>query len=800
MKFTQSWLKDHLDYNHSLDELSARLTMLGLEVEDIKDPAAALDGFTIGEVLTAEQHPNADRLRLCKVSNGKDTLQVVCGAPNARAGIKVVLAQPGQVIPATGDVLKKGQVRGIESQAMMCSWRELGLGEDHTGIIEMPADTPVGKKLIEVLSCDPMIDVSITPNRPDCLGVRGIARDLAASGFGQLKQLPTPHVEATFPCPIGVKLEFDATAADACPLFVGRVIRNVKNVESPQWLKDRLTAIGLRPISALVDITNYFTYDLARPLHVFDANSVRGNELTVRLSRPGESLLALNGKTYELPEGVTVIADAEDVESLGGVMGGERSGCSPDTTAVFLEVALFDPIRTATTGRKLDVLSDARFRFERGVDPAFVTDAAQMATAMIIDLCGGEASELVVAGQDPHWQTTITLRLERTEALGGIQVSPERQEAILRDLGCFVSAVDDHHLSVQPPSWRGDLQAEHDLVEEIIRINGYDQLPAVPLPRDSQSRPILTPAQRRTGWVRRALAERGLLECITWSFLPHETAALFGGDNPALHLANPISADLDAMRPSVLPNLIAAAGRNSDRGFKDVGLFEIGPQFDGPEPGQQRAVAAVLRAGRTGPRHWDQAPRAVDVFDARADATAVLEAAGANPDSFQIVAKAPGWYHPGRSGSLMLGNKTIAYFGELHPSVLTALDVKAPVVGCEVFLEALPPLKQKATRAKAALKLLPLQSLERDFAFVLDDTVSADAVMRAVRNADKTLITQVRVFDRYAGPHVGENKVSLALSVTIQPQDHTLTDAEIETLSAAVVAAVSKATGGVLRN
>lgn len=798
MKFTLSWLKDHLETNASLAEIEARLTMLGLEVEGVVDPAAQLGGFIVAKVLEADKHPDADRLRLCKVDTGSGIIQVVCGAPNARAGLTVILAQPGTFIPVTGDVLKKGKVRGVESQGMMCSWRELCLGEDDGGIAELDSALVAGTRLVDVMSFDPMIEISITPNRADCLGVRGVARDLAASGLGTLKPLNTDAVPGGFKSPISVKLEFSPETSSACPYFAGRLIRGVKNGESPQWLKDRLTAIGLRPISALVDITNYVTYDLARPLHVFDAAKVKG-DIRARLAKEGETLLALNGKEYTLSPEMTVIADEAGAEAIAGIMGGEHSGCTEATTDVFLEVAYFDPIRTATTGRKLDILSDARFRFERGVDPALIVPAAEIATRMILDLCGGEPSELVVAGEEPDWRSSVVLRPERVAELGGVEVSKDKQEAILRGLGCIVSE-HANGLLVVPPSWRGDISAEHDLVEEVIRINGYDLLPTVPLPRPSMPKPLLTPGQRRASWVRRQLAARGLVETVTWSFLPSAQAKLFGGGAPEMHLANPISSDLDCMRPSVLPNLVAATGRNADRGFRDVNLFEIGPQFDGPEPGQQRAVAAGLRAGRAVPRHWSEKTRPVDVFDAKADLLAAIVAAGGNPDSFQVAAGGPGWYHPGRSGTLKLGNKPVAYFGELHPATLAALDVKGPVVAFELFLEALPPQKAKATKAKPALKLSPFQPLERDFAFVLDASVAADTVTRAAKNADKALVADVVVFDLYEGPNVGEGKKSIAVTVTLQPTEKTLTDEEIEAVAKKIVDAVVKATGGVLRS
>ena len=797
MKFTLSWLKAHLDTEAGLDEIVTALTRLGLEVETVEDPARRLTGFVVGHILSAERHPNADRLQLCTVDNGSTKLQVVCGAPNARAGLKVILAQPGVVIPVTGEALKKGAVRGVESQGMMCSWRELSLGEDHHGIAELDPATPVGAALVEVIRFDPVIDISVTPNRADCLGVRGIARDLAAAGLGTLKPLTVEPVPGRFASPIDVRLDFTPETAAACPLFAGRLIRGLRNGESPQWLKDRLIGIGLRPISALVDITNFFTFDLNRPLHVFDAARVQG-DIVARLAAPGETLAALNGKSYSLDPEMTVIADATGPLALAGVIGGEASGCSETTEAVFLEAAWFDPARTAGTGRRLDLLSDARFRFERGVDPAFVVPAMELATRMILDLCGGEASEPVIAGTEPDWQKSIVLRPGRVAALGGIAVAPERQEAILHALGCAVAEHGDG-LLVNPPSWRGDISGEHDLIEEIVRIVGYDSIPATPLPRPSMPRPVLTPAQRRVGWVRRQLAARGLVESVTWSFLPQALAARFGGGNPALNLANPISADLDAMRPSLLPNLLTATGRNADRGQRDFGLFEIGPQFDGPEPGQQRQVAAGLRFGRAIGRHWSGAPRAFDAFDAKADLFAALAAAGLSPESLTCVAEAPVWYHPGRSGTLRLGNKPVGFFGEVHPGILADLGIKGTVVGFELFLSTLPPLKARPSRARPLLKASALQPLERDFAFVLDSTVAAEQVVRAARGADKALISEVTVFDLYEGSHLPEGKKSLAISVTLQPVERTLTDEDIEAVSAKIVQAVIKASGGELR-
>ncbi|MDR3436965.1 phenylalanine--tRNA ligase subunit beta [Telmatospirillum sp.] len=797
MKFTLSWLKRHLDTTASVESISERLTMLGLEVESLEDPAARLSGFVTGHVLEAGKHPNADRLQLCKVSIGRETLQVVCGAPNARAGLKVVVATPGVVVPATGEALKKGNVRGVESQAMMCSWRELMLGEDHSGIIELPADTPVGEPLTKVLSFDPVIDVAITPNRADCLGVRGIARDLAAVGVGKLKALTVEPVKSGFPSPVGVSLSFPPSAAAACPLFAGRTIRGVQNGESPVWLKNWLTAVGLRPISALVDITNYFTIDLNRPLHVFDIAKLSGN-IEARLARPGETLAALNGKTYTLDDQMTVLADSAGVQSLGGVIGGEPTGVTAQTTDVFLETALFDPMRTAATGRKLAIDSDARYRFERGVDPAFVISGMELATRMIIEVCGGEASEPVVVGQLPVDDRSIVFRPHRVALLGGVTVEEAEMVATLEALGCRVTKAGDSY-AVVPPSWRADLTGEHDLVEEVIRIHGYGHIPALSMPRPAVVRPVLTQQQRQTNWVRRGLAARGLVETVTWSFLPSAVAELFGGGKAELKLANPISADLDALRPSVLANLVLAAGRNADRGFKDLALFEVGPEFNGDQPGEQRLVAGGLRTGRAIGRHWAEQARPVDAFDAKADAVGAIAAAGGPADGLQVVAEAPAWYHPGRSGSLKLGPKVIAAFGEIHPRVLATLGIKGVVVAFELFLDAVPLPKVRATKAKPLLKASPFHAIERDFAFIVDRTVSAEAVLRAAKGADKTLISDVLLFDLYEGPHVGDDKKSLAIQVTLQPTERTPTDAEIEAIANKVVAAVGKATGGVLR-
>ncbi|KAA0683008.1 phenylalanine--tRNA ligase subunit beta [Roseomonas genomospecies 6] len=802
MKFTLSWLKDHLETDATLDQIVEKLTALGLEVEGVEDRSKELKPFRVAHVVSAEKHPDADKLRVLVVDTGTEKLQVVCGAPNARAGLKGVFAPEGSYIPGSDITLKKGVIRGVESNGMMCSERELKLSEEHNGIIELPDDAPVGVAYADYAGLgDPVIDISLTPDRADCAGVRGIARDLAAAGLGRLKPLTdgplnAEPVKGAFPSPLGVTNE----RTDACPLFVGRVIRGVKNGPSPKWLHDKLVAIGLRPISALVDITNYLTFDAARPLHVFDADKVKGG-IVVRMARPGERLKALNGKDYDLDGEMTVIADHERAESLAGIVGGEDTGCTEATVNVFVEAAFFDPVRTAQTGRRLGIDSDARYRFERGVDPAAVLSGMERATRLILDICGGEASDLVIAGEEPQWRRTLTLRPGRVAALGGVDVPRDEQTRILMDLGCEIAGEDvDGTLRIVPPSWRADIHGEADLVEEVLRVHGFDAIPATPLPRDSVlTRPALSTKQRRVGLAKRTLAVRGLSEAVTWSFMAGPVAELFGGAGEGLTLVNPISADLDVMRPSILGNLIQAAGRNADRGYADVGLFEVGPAFRKPSPDGQDMVAAGIRAGNAVPRHWAEKARGVDAFDAKADAMAVLEAAGAPVTNLQVTTDAPGWYHPGRSGVLRLGPTVMARFGEIHPTVLDTLGVKGPVIGFEVFLDAIPLPKKKGGTARPLVQLSPYQPLERDFAFVVGKDVEADKLVRAAKGADKALVRDVTVFDVYQGTNVEEGRKSVALSVTLQPTERTLTEPEIEAVSQKIVAAVTKATGGSLR-
>ena len=799
MKFTLSWLKSHLDTEADLDTLIARLAMLGLEVDAVIDRSKELAPFRVAYVVSADPHPNADKLRVCVVDTGTERIQVVCGAPNARAGIKGVFAPGGSTIPKNGMVLKPSAIRGVASNGMLCSAFEMGLSEDHDGIIELPEDAPIGEPFARVMGLDdPMLDVKITANRADCLGVRGIARDLAASGLGTLKPLAVAPIPGRFASPIGV------TIADpkACPLFIGRYIRGVKNGPSPRWLQDRLLSIGLRPISVLVDLTNFMTFDLDRPLHVFDAGKLKGG-LSLRSAVAGETLAALNGKEYALEPGMTAICDETGVVSLAGVIGGESTGCSETTRDVFIEAALFDPVLTAATGRKLNLQSDARYRFERGLDPAFVFDAMEIATKLVLDLCGGEPGEIVVAGAEPSWQRRVALRPERVASLGGLAVSEAEITRTLTALGCSLER-EGGVLQVSLPSWRGDIEGEADLVEEVLRIHGFDHIPIVPLDRETAlPRPALDAAQRRAGLVRRSLAARGLYEAVTFSFMSsaligNGNQALFGEIKPELLVANPISADLDLMRPNILPNLLSAAKRNADRGYGDVALFELGPQYGDDAPEGQHDLATGIRVGRFTAKHWNDPGRSVDVFDAKADALAALEAAGAPIENLQVTADPPVWYHPGRGGSIRLGPKTVlAHFGEIHPRFVAALDLRGPAVGFEVYLDAVP--FAKSARQRPALKLSTLQPLERDFAFLVDDKVTAEQVLRAARGADRKLITDIRLFDVYNGTGVPEGKKSLAITVTLQPLETTLTDEQIDAFSKTLIAQVAKLTGGVLR-
>jgi phenylalanyl-tRNA synthetase beta chain len=804
MKFTLAWLKEHLETDRPLGEITDKLTMIGLEVERVEDKGKQLAPFVIGRVTEAKQHPNADRLRVCMVDTGDGKpIQVVCGAPNARAGMKGVFVPPGAYIPGKDITLAVGTIRGVESRGMLVSEFELKISDDHEGIIDLPDDAPVGANYAQWAGLDdPMIEINLTPNRADCTGVHGIARDLAAADMGKLKDAAITPIKGGFPCPMNVKLDFGATPS-LCPAFALRLVRGVKNGPSPEWLQRRLTAIGLRPINALVDITNFITYDQGRPLHVFDAAKVRGN-LTVRRARAGETLLALDGKTYTLDDSVCVIADDEGVESLAGIMGGEKTGCAESTTDVLIESALWEPFNIARSSRKLGINSDASYRFERGVDAAFMLPGLELATRMVLDLCGGTPSDVTVAGSAHVSPRTIDFPVSETKRLTGLDVPQPEIHRVLERLGFSVSG-EGERIKATVPTWRADVQGKADLVEEIVRIVGVDRVPPTPFDRgEAPRKPVLTPIQQRTRKAKRALGARNLVEAVTWSFIEKKQAELFGGGKLELALANPIAADLSDMRPSLIPGLVVAAQRNTDRGFADVGLFEVGQVFRGDAPGDQFTAASGVRRALAKPsgigRHWSKRDGEVDAFDAKADALAVLTAAGAPPQALQVAPGGPQWFHPGRSGTIQIGPQNIlGHFGELHPSALEALDAEGPLVAFEVILERIPEPKAKATRAKPVLELSPFQPVERDFAFVVERNVKAADVVRAAAGVDRKLITGISVFDVYEGTGIPPGKKSVAIAVTLQPRERTMTDAEIEALAAKIVAEVGKRTGGALR-
>ena len=808
MKLTLSWLYDHLDTDATVAAIAEALTDLGLEVEGVSDPAAKLSGFSLGRVEAAEPHPDADRLRVCRVRTAGGLKQIICGAPNAREGITVVVAEPGAYVPGIDTTIGVGRIRGVESHGMMCSERELELSEEHEGIIELPSGE-VGQTFTQWLAeheparVDPVIEIGVTPNRPDALGVRGVARDLAARGIGTLRPWSADPVAGAFPSPIGVSVDEDTR--DACPLFCGRVIRGVTNGASPPWMQARLRAVGLRPISALVDITNYVTFDLNRPLHVFDAGAVTG-DLRVHRARGGEVLEALDERTYTLADGMVLISDDAGPESLAGIMGGERTGVSAETRDVFLEAAYWDPVRVALTGRALRIHSDARHRFERGVDPVFTRDGFEHATRLILDICGGEASEAVVAGAVPDAARAYRIDPSRVETLVGMSVPEAEQRATLEALGFRLEG--DRAFS---PPWRPDVQGEADLVEEVARVASLSKLKGAPMPRPRPGVParVLTPAQVRERAARRTAASLGYAEAVTYSFIDAASAKAFGGGGEAVRLDNPISSEMSHLRPSLLPGLLAAAARNQARGFMDLALFECGPVFGGGEPGEQEGVLTGLLVGHAAPPgpHGDRRP--VDAFDAKADAEAVLAAAGA-PASAMTLRDVPAWWHPGRSGRVALGPKrTVALFGELHPRVVERFELRGPVAAFSVHLDAIPLPKAKAKGAgrgggagRGAPDLPDLQAVERDLAFVVDARAEAAALVAAARGADP-LVEAVRVFDAFDGPaaeaQLGRGRKSLALTIRLQPREATLTEAQIAAVVDQVVAKVERATGGALR-
>lgn len=796
MKFTLSWLKDHLDTTASVDEITDTLTDLGLEVEGVENPLERLSAFTIGKVTSTEKHPDADRLNVCQVATADGNLQIICGAPNARTGITVVVAKPGTYVPGIDTTIQIGKIRGIESHGMMCSEREMELSDEHDGIIELPSGE-VGERFTDWLAAndpakvDPVIEIAITPNRPDALGVRGIARDLAARGLGKMKDQPFTPVEGAFASPI--KVVVDEDTKDGCPLFCGVLIRGVTNGPSPAWMQDRLRAIGLRPISFLVDVTNFFTYDQNRPLHVFDAGKVKGN-LRVYRAQGGESLMALDGKEYTFKPGQMIIGDDNGPESIAGVMGGEASGCSDETVDVFVESAYWDPIQIAYTGRALKINSDARYRFERGVDPAYTPEGLARAVRMIIDHVGGEASDTITVGRVPDTARAYKLDPARVRSLVGMEISEAEQRQTLTALGFRLEGNMAH-----VPTWRPDVQGQADLVEEVARIASLAKLVGRPMSRPpGVPKPVLTPAQRRLSRGRRAVAALGYHECVSYSFIDQKAAALFGGGGQATMLENPISVDMSHLRPGLMPGLLRAAARNQARGQANFALFEVGHAFHGGEPGEEAMQIVGLLTGLTEPKDVRGDSRGVDIFDVKADIEAVLVTMGA-PAKVQIMRGGEDWWHPGRHGKICLGpKKVLGTFGEIHPRILKALDVKGPAMGFVIWPDQIP-LPRNKTTARSPLVQTDLQPVERDFAFVVDTGVEASVLVNAAAGADKALIANVRVFDEFIGGSLGEGKKSLAIAVRLEPKVATLKDAEIEAVSAKIIEKVTKATGGVLR-
>lgn len=803
MKFTLSWLKDHLDTQANLNEIVERLTAIGLEVETV-DTREAFNAFVIAKVISAKKHPDADKLQILSVDIGDEKpLQVVCGAPNARTGLVGVLGRPGTYVPGLDVTLTIGKIRGVESFGMMCSESELLLSDDHDGIIDLPTDAPIGTSYASYAGLDdPIIDVSITPNRPDCTGVRGIARDLAASGLGTLKPLTIPNIESTLQPSLDVHFDF----SDQKPLCLGFswvMIKNVKNTQSPKWMQQRLTSIGLRPINAAVDMTNYITFDLGRPLHVFDADKIKGN-LTIRCAQDKETILALDGKNYPLNDKICVIADDSGIESIAGIMGGQDSGVDENTTNIIIESALWDPHNIAMTGRKLGIITDARYRFERGIDNEFMVDGLKIATKLLIDMVGGKPSMIKTTGYKAASLKTINFPFSEIKRLTSLDISKQDASQILENLGFQVKAK-GNNASVTVPSWRPDIDGKADLVEEVMRIYGIDKIVPTPLAIEAGVRQaILTTLQIRTRNARRCLAARGMMEAITYSFISEKAAKIFGGGNEALKLANPIASDMSTMRPSLLPGLLLSAKRNADQSFNDIALFEVSGTYEGDTADKQRRVAGGIRRGTAkldgAGRFWSGTVKNVDVFDAKADALTVLEACGLDIDKVQIENGAPAWYHPGRSGTIKLGPKVIlGYFGEFHPETLETLDVSGNLCGFEVFIDAIPQPRKKPTKTKATIQLSSLQAVSRDFAFVVDKHIAAAIIIRAAQGADKKLISDVKVFDVFEGASLGENKKSIAIEVAIQPFERTLTDSDFESLAQKIIDNVVKSTGGHLR-
>ena len=794
MKFTLSWLKEHLETTASLNEIDDTLNRIGLEVEEIYNPASKLDGFITARIDSVENHPDSDHLHLLTVNDGSQKYQVVCGAPNVKVGLVGIFAPEGTLIPLYNEKLTRAKIRGVESCGMMCAEDELGIGQDHNGIIELPNDTPLGLPAAQILNIDPIIEVSITPNRAECLGVRGIARDLAAAGLGKLKPLNIVKTEAKFTNPIKISVE----CPENCPVYTGRYIRGVNNhAETPKWMKDRLSAIGLHSISPLVDITNYINFDLARPLHVFDADKLKG-DITIRMAKAGERFVALNEKEYELPDYALGICDDEGVQCLGGIMGGLEKGCNENTVNVLLECASFKPMCIAKTGRHLQIDSDSRYRYERWVDPKSNVSGSDYATALILSICGGEASDLTIVGSEDIAPQIAYLRPERLETLIGMPVSAEKSMEILQNLG-FTVSLENGKIKAVSPSWRGDIEGEHDLVEEVVRMVGIDKVPSILPPCSTFPKQILTPVQHNVATIKHELATRNMYETVTWSFTDSEIAKFFRKGNDAILLQNPIAKELNEMRPSILPNLLLAVKNNIARGYANVALFEVGPEFTGRNPGEQHISASGVRAGQTAKKEWTASARNYDVFDAKADALAVIAAAKGPYENPQITIDAPNYYHPGRSGTIRLGKNVLAYFGEIHPSILKALDIKTRVMAFEVNVDNIPLPRQSNGKTRKKLELSAFQPVDKDLAFVVNKDVNAASVIAAAKNADRNHITDVRIFDVYEGDNLPTGKKSIAISLTFQPVEQTFTDKDIENLMNKVIVEVGKKTGGELR-
>ncbi len=795
MKFTLSWLKEHLDTSASVDEISETLTKIGLEVEEVINPLADMEGFCTARIEEVSDHPDSDHLHILKVNDGKEILQIVCGAPNVKKGMMGILAHVGAYIPLFNDKIKVGKVRGVESFGMMCAEDEIGVGSDHEGIIELPATAEIGLSLAQVYAADPVFDINITPNRAECLGVRGVARDLAAAGLGKLKPLEIKKIAGKFVSPIKVKVE----DKKSCPTYVGRYIKGVNNkAKTPDWMKKRLEAIGLRSISPLVDITNYINYDMARPLHVFDADKLKGN-ICVRMAKDGEGFESLEEKVYNLDNQSLGICDDEGIQCLGGIMGGIAKGCSADTTNVFLESALFNPVCIARTGRKFQIDSDSRYRYERWVDPCSNISGAEYATKMILDICGGEASELEIAGDENYTPVKTFIRPQRVKDFIGIEVAPSKIVEILERLGFKVETQEDK-IWATSPTWRGDIEGEHDLVEEVVRMIGLDNIPAASMEKGYFPKQTLTASQRRTVTVKHELAARGLLETVTWSFTDGKLAKYFRRSDKAIEICNPITEELGEMRPSLLVNLLIGVKNNIARGYGNINLFECGPEFFGCHPGEQKMIAAGVRCGQTSKKHWLKENRNMDVFDAKADALAAIAAANGPFDSAKISLDAPAYYHPGRSGALRLGANVIAYFGELHPIVLKKFGIKQRVVAFEVMLDNIPLPRNSGDKAKKKLELSAFQPVDKDMAFIVDASVKADDILAVARNADKRYITDVRIFDVYEGENMEKGKKSVALTLTFQPWETSFTDKDIETLMSKVEQAEKSKCNAILRD